>query len=127
MRQLVILSLFCAFLWGYGSQNHLNITASQNESHLITPQTLDLKKTEQYPWWRYFAVLGVLFGLIVILVIIKRKQKISHPQGFKMTQHYLSKDSKIITLENQEKIFTLFSNEKGCVLLDSQSKDSKED
>lgn len=74
-----------------------------------------------FSWWRYFAVLTVLLFLVGILLFLRKRQKqINAEYTFKFKEIYLNKGSKIITLENHEKIFTLFSNERGCVLLDSK-------
>lgn len=74
-----------------------------------------------FSWWRYFGVLAVLLGLIAILFFLRKKQKQTTPEHtFKIKETYLNKGSKIIVLENHEKTFILFSNEKGCVLLDSK-------
>lgn len=84
-------------------------------------------ETQSFQWWRYSAVLAILLGLIFTLLHLKKKQRSNPAHNFKITQQQLSKDCKIITLDSPNKTFTIFSNEAGCILLDSQSKDSKED
>lgn len=72
-------------------------------------------------WWRYFAVLALLIVLIGFLLFLKKRQRIKNlPQTFQFHEFYLNKSSKIITLQNQNKVFTIFSNEQGCVLLESK-------
>lgn len=103
------------------AQTDLSYAYSQNPKGLHLSFWVDSKMS----WWRYALVIGVMIGLILVLLYIKKRQKILHPHHFKMTQNYLNKDCKIITLSNEEKSFTIFSNEKGCILL--ETKDHKKD
>ena len=88
---------------------------------------LSLIFSQSIQWWRYGLVIAILLGLILILLYLKKKQKLKPKHTFKMTEHPINKNCKIIILDHTDKTFMIFSNEKGCTLLDSQAKVSKED
>lgn len=83
---------------------------------------LQIEISPEFSWWKYSMVLTVLLSLVIVLAFIKKKQnKRLSPHNFKINEFYLNKHSKITTLTNHEKSFVIFSNERGCVLLDSKN------
>ncbi|VDH01852.1 Uncharacterised protein [Helicobacter pametensis] len=112
-----------------GNQTLLILKAQTDLSYAYSQDSKGLHLTfwvdSKLSWWRYGLAVGILIALITFLLYLKRRQKTLYPHHFKMTQNYLSKDCKIITLNNEEKTFVIFSNDKGCILL--ESKEHKKD
>lgn len=105
---------------------NLSLTTQKSENGITLTFNSEIYQVQ---WWRYFGVLAVLFALLITLFFLKKRLKgrFHHSQT-----HYhefpLKANTKLITLEHQDKTYLIFSNEKGCTLLDcySKTKDNKE-
>lgn len=95
---------------------------TQNSKHLKLFFQID----QELHWWKYGIVITILLALIGFLFYLKTKQRKHSFHFFRIKQQYLNKDCVITTLENEEASYLIFSNQKGCILLDKQ-KHTKED
>lgn len=112
------------------------ITLLAQEEGILLSQTQNFDQLklffqihQEILWWRYGLVIALLLALIGFLLYLKKKQN-QHPSHcFKIKQQYFNKDCIITTLENEEASYLIFSNQKGCILLDKQkhTKEAKED
>lgn len=107
------------------AQEKISFSQTQNFDQL----KLIFEVNQEFQWWKYGLVIALLLVLIGFLLYLKKKQ-ISHSSYyFKIKQQYFNKDCIITTLENEEASYLIFSNQKGCILLDKQrhTKENKED
>lgn len=107
------------------AQEKISFSQTQNFDQL----KLVFEANQEFQWWKYGLVIALLLVLIGFLLYLKKKQ-ISHSSYyFKIKQQYFNKDCIITTLENEEMSYLIFSNQKGCILLDKQrhTKENKED
>lgn len=108
------------------NQQTLIVLQAQKDILLSQTQNLDQLKLffqiyEEFQWWKYGAVIALLLALIVLLLYLKKKQNRHSPDYFKIKQQYFNKDCIITTLESKEASYLIFSNQKGCILLEKQS------
>ena len=79
------------------------------------------------PWGPYFSVIGFLGAMIVILYFVRKKLKFP-TQKIQYSEIHLKARAKLITLEYEGEKYLIFSNQKGCTLLNHypKTKDNKE-
>lgn len=105
-----------------GKNLELSIQKNQEESILSFSSEII-----QISWGPYFSVIGFLGAMIIVLYFVRKKLKLP-TQKIHYSEIHLKARAKLITLEYEGGKYLIFSNQKGCTLLNHypKTKDNKE-
>ncbi|RDU72064.1 hypothetical protein [Helicobacter brantae] len=105
-----------------GKNLELSIQKGQEESVLSFSSEI-----LQVSWGSYFSVIGFLGAMIIVLYFVRKKLKLP-TQKIHYSEIHLKARAKLIALEYEGEKYLIFSNQKGCTLLNHypKTKDNKE-